>query len=169
MSSLSSLLHALSPELCITLGALGVLAIDMVSGDPCDGRVRRIRLLVVLASLLSVVACFNLWAGPLPVGLFPRSDAEGGLGPTAFTVDNLAVALKVLIGLLTALTVLVSEGRFEEEQRNAGEYYALLLFAALGMQVAVSASEFLTFFVAFELFSIPLYTLAAMRRYRAES
>lgn len=155
----------LAPELCLLIAALGALVLDMATRRS----VRQIRLVVWVGALGCTFCSAALMAYPgLPVEIFPRSPMTG-LAVSAFIVDDLALSLKALIGVLTAMAVWLSEDSFEEERRNAGEYYGLIAFVALGMSVAVSANEFLTFFVAFELFSIPLYGLAAIRRYRAES
>lgn len=156
----------LAPELCLTVVALAALMLDMMA----KRSVRQIRLVVWVGALASVFCSLALLTTTLPILVFPRQP-EPALGgaPSAFIVDSLALSLKALIGLLTLLTVWLSEDSFEEERTNAGEYYGLIAFVALGMDVAVSANEFLTFFVAFELFSIPLYALSAIRRYSAES
>ena len=45
----------------------------------------------------------------------------------------------------------------------------LLLFALVGGMALVSAQDFLTLFVAFELLSLPLYSLAAIEKNRPEA
>lgn len=156
----------LAPELCLTVTALAALILDMATKRSA----RQIRLIVWVGALAAVFCSLAMLTSPLPVLMFPRypGPAEGA-APSAYIVDSLALSLKALIGLLTVLAVWLSEDSFDEERSNVGEYYGLISFVALGMMVAVSANEFLTFFIAFELFSIPLYALTAIRRYRAES
>lgn len=165
-TQLAQLLAPLAPEICLLLAALSALVIDMVG----QRSVGQIRMVIWVSSLAAVFCSLALMTSPLPISLFARQPApEFELAPSSYVVDSLALSLKALIGLLTALAVWLSEDSFDEERSNTGEYYSLIAFAGLGMMIAVSANEFLTFFIAFELFSIPLYALAAIRRYRAES
>ena len=50
-----------------------------------------------------------------------------------------------------------------------GEYYALLIFAVIGLDLMAGARDFILFYVAFELMSISSYLLAAYFRYRTKS
>jgi NADH-quinone oxidoreductase subunit N len=50
-----------------------------------------------------------------------------------------------------------------------GEYYLLVLFATLGMQVMISANHFLTLYLGLELLSLAIYALVALDRESARS
>jgi NADH-quinone oxidoreductase subunit N len=52
----------------------------------------------------------------------------------------------------------------EREQMAKGEYYALALFATLGMMVMISANHFVTVYIGLELLSLSLYAMVAMNR-----
>lgn len=149
--------YALSPELLLCATALAVLLADLFGPRSSALCVR-----VASAGLLLTLGAAWVTAATPPGTLHPFA---GGV----LTVDPLSQFLKLLIGLLTLLTVWISSDSFAEERRHPGEYYSMLCFSALGMMVVVSATELLTFFVAFELLSIPLYMLAAFRRYNRQS
>src|SRR5690606_7315049 len=74
-----------------------------------------------------------------------------------------------LILFLSFLGIGMSKNSFLEARSHSGEYYALLITATLGGVLVAHAQEFLTFFLAFELLSIPLYILAGFRRYNRKS
>ncbi|HEX5713884.1 MAG TPA: NADH-quinone oxidoreductase subunit N, partial [Solirubrobacterales bacterium] len=57
--------------------------------------------------------------------------------------------------------VLLSRGEPAAEQAGHGEYFALLLGSVLGMVLLAMASNLVSFFVALETLSIPLYILCA--------
>jgi NADH-quinone oxidoreductase subunit N len=58
------------------------------------------------------------------------------------------------------LAVLLSPGYIKRQEIiHQGEYYALLLFATVGMMILVAAQSFLTVFVGIELLSLALYIL----------
>ena len=52
------------------------------------------------------------------------------------------------------------------EQLEAPEYFALMLFSALGMVMMTTANDLIVVFLALEVLSIPLYVLAAFDRRR---
>ena len=83
--------------------------------------------------------------------------------------DALAAVFSALAVFLAFLAVGISWGSFEEERQSPAEYYTLLLAATLGAVLVAHAKELLTFFIAFELLSIPLYMLAGFRRYHRKS
>ncbi|MBI3929726.1 MAG: NADH-quinone oxidoreductase subunit N [Armatimonadetes bacterium] len=150
-------LFSLAPELLVCLTALTVLLWDLFSTESRRTIVR----LCTLGLILAGAAVLMVWSR-IPLELHPYA-------ARAMVFDELAMLFKFLTIVLTLLTVWLSEGSFAEESRHPGEYYSMLLFVALGCLVAVSAVEFLTFFVAFELLSLPLYMLAAFRRWRPDS
>ncbi|HPT50118.1 MAG TPA: NADH-quinone oxidoreductase subunit NuoN [Accumulibacter sp.] len=92
-------------------------------------------------------------------------------GEVAYTFSNMFVSnmmtdvLKLLL-YLTVIIVLLYSRRYvlEHEQMARGEYYALALFATLGMMVMISANHFLTIYVGLELLSLSLYAMVAMNR-----
>jgi NADH-quinone oxidoreductase subunit N len=73
------------------------------------------------------------------------------------------------IVLVTALAVtLGSRSYLSRREGERGDYYLLLLFAALGATVLASASNLATVFLGLELLSVSLYALVAYRRERVE-
>ena len=46
---------------------------------------------------------------------------------------------------------------------SAGEFFALALFATLGMMVMISANHFLTLYLGLELMSLSLYAMVALQ------
>jgi NADH-quinone oxidoreductase subunit N len=85
------------------------------------------------------------------------------------TLDRWTVYFNVLFGLTGFVTVLMSGGYLEAHGRHMGEFYALLLFAVVGLDLMAAARDFILFYVAFELMSISSYLLAAYFRYRKRS
>jgi NADH-quinone oxidoreductase subunit N len=84
-------------------------------------------------------------------------------------LDDWAVFFKALFAIGGGLTVLMSSSYLEAHRRHLGEYYALLLFAIIGMDLMSAARDFVLFYVALELMAISSYLLAAFFRNRARS
>ncbi len=84
----------------------------------------------------------------------------------ALRSDDLAIAISLIAILTAAFAVLFSLRESAAEQAGLGEYHTLLLGSVLGMVLLAEAQNLVTFFVAIEVLSIPLYILCAtnMRR-----
>lgn len=84
----------------------------------------------------------------------------------ALRSDDLAIAISLIAILTAAFCVLLSLRESAAEQAGVGEYHALLIGSVLGMVLLAMATNLVTFFVAIETLSIPLYVLCAtnMRR-----
>ena len=69
-----------------------------------------------------------------------------------------------MILLSTALCLLASQGYLRRERILSGEYHALLLWCATGLLLMLRSTELLMVFLALELLSLCLYSLAAYHR-----
>lgn len=79
----------------------------------------------------------------------------------ALVLDNLAISLSLIAIGMAAFTVFLSIREPATEEAGSGEYHALLIGSVLGMVLLTQASNLVTFFVAIETLSIPLYILCA--------
>lgn len=84
-------------------------------------------------------------------------------------VDAFSVFFHFVVAAVTALVILSSYEYMEVQQIRAGEYYGLLLFGAVGMDLMSSAVELVLIFIALEISSISTYILAGFRRRAAIS
>ena len=84
-------------------------------------------------------------------------------------VDTFSVFFHFLIIAIAAVVIFTSYEYMEVQQIRAGEYYALILFGAVGMSLMSSAVELVLIFIALEISSISTYILAGFRRRSAIS
>jgi NADH-quinone oxidoreductase subunit N len=84
-------------------------------------------------------------------------------------VDSFSVFFHFLVAAVTAIVILSSFEYMQVQEIRAGEYYALLLFGAVGMSLMSSAVELVLIFIALEISSISTYILAGFRRRAATS
>lgn len=147
--TLTEALTQLAPELIVLLFAVAIITVDLVGGRQ---RTRRIVPALALVGLLaSLVVVFLLHGSDEPVA-------------TMLVVDNFALFFKVIVYLGAMLAVLASIGYIEKRSRTPGEFYALLLAAALAMGVAVSANNLVLIYLGIEFLSITSYLLAGFLR-----
>ncbi len=84
-------------------------------------------------------------------------------------VDSFSVYFHVLVIGIAAVVMLSSFEYMAVQRIRAGEYYALILFGAVGMALMSSAVELVLIFIALEISSISTYILTGFRRNEASS
>jgi NADH-quinone oxidoreductase subunit N len=92
-------------------------------------------------------------------------EAFGGL----FVQDALAVFFKRFFLLTTILVLVLAEEYSDRLAVGLAEYYALIVFALLGMLFAASAANLVLLFVAVELITSTFYILVGFTRGRVRS
>jgi NADH-quinone oxidoreductase subunit N len=147
----SSDLVLVLPELVLTVGAL-VLMLVAAWGGQASTRA------VSWASVAVLIGAGIALAGPASSG----AEAFDGL----FRADAFAAYAKVLIYVATAVSIIVAPAFFA---RTSGddlrpEYPVLMLLAAVGMGMMVSAGDMLVLYVGLELQSLAAYVLASFMR-----
>jgi NADH-quinone oxidoreductase subunit N len=88
---------------------------------------------------------------------------EGAFGDSII-LDNLALYFSLVFLLAAALTILSSIHYLRQAGIHEGEFYALILFATVGMMLMASANDLLVFFLGLETMSIAVYVLTGMWR-----
>ena len=135
---------------------------------------------LILTVVGMTVLCWDLWikeqdrkylvwlslAGV--VGATFISYALWGRNESAFNdmlaLDAYALFFNMIICLATGMTILMSKNYVENNELPAGEYYALLLFAAVGMMLMAAATDLIVIFLGLETMSMAVYVLAGIRR-----
>jgi NADH-quinone oxidoreductase subunit N len=87
----------------------------------------------------------------------------------ALRLDDLAISISLIAVASAAFAVLFSIREPATKEAGSGEYHALLLGSVLGMVLLAEAQNLVTFFVAIETLSIPLYILCAANLRREKS
>src|SRR6266403_2085097 len=92
---------------------------------------------------------------------------EANLMEGMLVLNPLIQLVKIALVILSIFTILISIER--DFTRNVGEYFALVLLAAIGMLFLVSAEDILMIFVSLELTSLSLYILTAFNKRNIKS
>jgi NADH-quinone oxidoreductase subunit N len=143
---------ALSPVLALTVGLCVVLL---------SGVFKPLRRTAPALTLVALAAT----AGLLIWQWGDATDLISG----ALRLDDLAISISLIAILTAAFAVLFSIREPAAEQAGSGEYHALLLGSVLGMVLLAQAQNLVSFFVAIETLSIPLYILCATNLRREKS
>ena len=141
---------ALSPLLILTATSLACLLLDLVPSP------RKVHMTAVgvLGLAGAALASALMWGGPAIS--FQQM----------VVADDFALFFNGIFCLSTALVLLLSVGYARRQGIDVGEYYVLLLFAAVGMMLMASALDLLIVFLGLELMSLSLYVLAGFFRTR---
>lgn len=81
-----------------------------------------------------------------------------------FVLDGLAEGMKLFVYVFSIVVVLYIRQYINDKKFMKGEFYAIFLFAILGMQVMISANNLLILYIGLELFSLALIGLVALNR-----
>jgi NADH-quinone oxidoreductase subunit N len=142
-------LVALWPETLMTIAACGALVADVVTP--------RHRKQVIGWGCLAVLCVTFLFLLLVP----PQG---GSMLAGMFIADGYAAFFKALFLISTALTVLISFRYLDDEGSHHGEYYALLLFATVGMMFMAGGGDLITIYLGLELMSLSTYVLVGFMR-----
>jgi NADH-quinone oxidoreductase subunit N len=142
------------PEIELTLFGLGILLIDFTLS------VKERYLNAGLALLGTLFSAYTVWKLRVPV------DADGSLlgFHDSVVVDPFFLFCAALFLAATALVILLSVKYLEIEQEQEGEYYALLLFACVGMMFMASGIDLIVMFLGLETMALSFYVLTGFLR-----
>ena len=117
--------------------------------------------------ILGVIAFFGTLAGLGATWFMAQS--PGIAFWNMVQVDGFSVFFHVLVIAIAAVVILSSYEYMAVQRIRAGEYYALILFATVGIALMSSAVELVLIFIALEISSISSYVLTGFRRHEAAS
>lgn len=141
----------IGPELILSFSSLGLLLFAAWRSD--WGRILSWAAIVVLG-----------FAGASAVGLWNIDPAHNVAFDGLFSADRFALFSKLLVYAAAALSLLIAPTFLQKAQAMRAEYPVLILLAATGMGVMVSATDLLTLYIGLELNSLAAYVLASFAR-----
>jgi NADH-quinone oxidoreductase subunit N len=139
----------LLPELILSIGGTVLMMVAAFTGRRGSSSVSWLSVLLLLGATAALIGAPS-HAGPVFDGLV--------------TADLFASFGKAIIFPSAAVAIIAAHGWFERGTEHASEYSVLIVFAAVGMSVMVSASSLVALYVGLELQSLASYVLASYRR-----
>ncbi len=144
---LTSALQIALPEVILALGTLVLIVVGAFGGEKSTGLVG-----LGAGAVLVEAAAAACW-GPMGQAF------HGG-----FVADAAAQFSKVAIYLMSAVAIALGAPWLRRKRSAKFEYPLLVLLAATGMGVMVSAGDLISLYIGIELQSLALYVLAAFQR-----
>lgn len=102
--------------------------------------------------------------GAAMLSLAPMSNQAGQWYGNLWIVDGYSIYFHFVFILIAAITILTSINFLQREGIHHAEYYALVLFATVGMLMMAGSNELIMVFLGLEILSIATYVLAGFRR-----
>ncbi|WP_298199965.1 NADH-quinone oxidoreductase subunit NuoN [Novosphingobium sp.] len=150
----SQSLRLIAPEETLSVAGLILLLVAAWAGDKAARAIS-------IAAVAALVAAMALVAPALCNGAMgPETVAFGG----QMRADAFASFAKLLIYGSAAIALVVAPSFFDRVRAMRAEYPVLVLFAAVGTGMMVSAGDFLTLYIGLEMNSLASYVLAAFLR-----
>jgi NADH-quinone oxidoreductase subunit N len=144
-------LNLIVPELIMTFAACLALVMEILLPYKKSRWVGYFALAAIALAALSLVVT---WTGS--AGNFPLTGFYGMV-----RVDGFAVVFQLIFLLGAALTVAVSLRYLDIESEQRGEFYALVLFATVGMMFLASGYDLIVLFISLELMALTFYVLVS--------
>jgi NADH-quinone oxidoreductase subunit N len=140
----------LLPELVLFIGAMGLLMVGAFATTDAT------RVIEYGAISLLLIAAIASW---MQGEAYPQL-AFGD----AFIVDAFSAFMKTLTYLATAVVIIMARGFMQNENLARFEVPVLMILAAVGMGMMISANDLIALYMGIELQSLALYVLAAIKR-----
>jgi NADH-quinone oxidoreductase subunit N len=144
-------LSLIAPELILTIAACVALVMEVVLPYR---KSRWVGYFALVATGLAAASVVTTWttAG----ASFPLTGFYGMV-----RLDGFAVAFKLIFLIAAALTVAISLRYLDIEGEQRGEFYALVLFATVGMMFLACGYDLVTLYISLELMALSFYVLVA--------
>ncbi len=142
----------LLPEIMLVLFAMGILVTDHL----LEARDKYFNaLMAMLGVIFSAVVLWRL-----------REAAERGIMgfSQSLIIDPFFLFFGFIFLIATALVIILSVRYLKIEDENHGEYYALMLFATVGMMFMAAGYDLVVQFIGLETMALSFYVLAGFLR-----
>ena len=144
-------IYRILPEVVLTLTGVVVMLIEPLCPP--------VGLAAISAGLPLLAQPWRLWSSLWQLSLPTGTGFSETVETSPFTVF-----FHVLICGIVLVALLLSLDTLPEDSHHQGEYYALIVFGAVGMCLLTGAVELLVVFIALEISSISTYILAGYRK-----
>ena len=141
--------EALRPELILAIGGTILMMIAAFTGRRGSGMISWLAVLLLLGAAAALVGAPS-HAGP---------QFDGFISADLFVSFGKAIMFPA-----AAVSIIAAHGWFESDHEHSSEYAVLIVFAAVGMSIMVSATSLVALYVGLELNSLASYVLASYRR-----
>ncbi len=152
-------LALIAPELILTVCATVALVMEVVLPYKKSRWAAYFALLGIALAATSLVSQYYA-----SYDTFPLSGFYGMV-----RVDGFSILFKAIFLIAAALTIAISMRFLDIEGEQHGEYYALILFATVGMMFLACGYDLIVLYISLELMALTFYVLVAFTKREKKS
>src|SRR3989440_6827357 len=156
-------LQLIAPELIITVAACAALVMEVIPPYNLSKWTAYFSLTGIALALVSLGAQFMSMGGTFKLDALQNLSAVDGFYGM-IRIDGFAVVFKAIFLIASALAILIAMRYLDIEREQHGEYYALVLFATVGMMFLGSGYDLISLYISLELMAVTFYVLVAFTK-----
>ena len=161
-------LQLIAPELILTVVACVALVMEVILPYKLSKWTAWFSLVGILLASISLVSMYlNLGGTFKPGTMGSLSAVDGFYG--MIRIDGFALVFKAIFLVAAALAIAISTRFLDIEGEQHGEYYALVLFATVGMMFLGSGYDLISLYISLELMAVTFYVLVAFTKRQRRS
>src|SRR5882724_10792737 len=161
-------LQLIAPELILTVVACLVLVIEVILPYKFSKWTAWFSLVGIALALISLGAQFVGMGGSFNLAALQSLTPVDGFY-NMVRMDGFALIFKAVFLIAAALTVAISARYLDIEREQHGEYYALVLFATVGMMFLGCGYDLISLYISLELMAVTFYVLVAFTKRQRRS
>lgn len=158
---------AIAPPLIVALTAFAVLVADAFVDVSRRGLLDAVALGGVLAGFAATAAL--AFGGGRRTFCVPPGLAGAGPVSCSYVVDEFTLLLQMVVLAATVVVLLMAGTEIRATALPVGEFHFLMLSSLAGALALVASRDLVMLVVALEVVSLPVFALAALRRYDGRS
>jgi proton-translocating NADH-quinone oxidoreductase chain N len=144
------------PELFLATSILILLTYGVIYSTSHQYNYPLIRRNISGLSILTIsLTVLLLWNNPIPFNIILNN---------TFIHDSLTTNAKIIVLIFAGLALLTSQSYLKNQRINSYEYFILTLFSLLGLLLLISSYDLISMYLAIELQSLALYTMASFKK-----
>jgi NADH-quinone oxidoreductase subunit N len=161
-------LQLIAPELILTVVACVALVMEVILPYKLSKWTAYFALTGIGLALISLGAQFVDMGGTFNLrALQSLSAIDGFYG--MIRIDGFSLVFKAIFLIAAALAIAIAMRFLDIEREQHGEYYALVLFATVGMMFLGSGYDLIALYIALELMAVTFYVLVAFTKRQKRS
>jgi NADH-quinone oxidoreductase subunit N len=161
-------LRLIAPEIILTVCACVVLVMEVILPYRKSKWTAYFALVGIGLATISLGALFFGMGGMQTLSSGSTLSALDGFYGM-IRIDGFAILFKLIFLLAAALSIAISTKFLDIEGEQHGEYYALVLFATVGMMFLACGYDLITLFISLELMALTFYVLVAFTKRQKRS
>src|SRR5215831_6742572 len=161
-------LQLIAPELIITVVACLALVMEVILPYKLSKWTAWFSLAGIALALVSLGAQFTAMGGAFNFAALQSLTAIDGFYGMV-RIDGFALLFKAIFLVSAALAIGISTRYLDIEGEQHGEYYALILFATVGMMFIACGYDLISLYISLELMALTFYVLVAFTKREKKS